>query len=151
MTSYAMLYRTVRSVRVCMEFTFFFVHWPPFLFWPRVFSRGLGCGACRGPACTHGASLGPGRACSGHSKSRELASNHGIAFRRDRANQIHGKPHNRNYQQVSHILLCITARTSGAATLQQKAFPSVAATHKCFCVRVCVRVRVCHRTYQGIQ
>ena len=92
MTSYAMLYRTVRSVRVCMEFTFFFVHWPPFLFWPRVFSRGLGCGACRGPACTHGASLGPGRACSGHSKSRELASNHGIAFRRAIANQAHGNP-----------------------------------------------------------
>ena len=31
-------------------------------------------------------------ACSGRSKSRELASNYGIAFRRARANQAHGNP-----------------------------------------------------------
>ena len=42
--------------------SFFFAHRLPFLFQPRVFSRHLGCGACRGPACTQGARLGPGRA-----------------------------------------------------------------------------------------
>ena len=40
----------------------FFAHRPAFLFWPRVFSRSLGCGARREPACTQGASLRPGRA-----------------------------------------------------------------------------------------
>ena len=39
-------------------------------------------------------------ACSGHSKSRNLARKHGIAFRRARADQAHGKP------PICHILFC---------------------------------------------
>ena len=42
-------------------FIFFFPHRHAFLFWLRVVSRALGCGARRGPACTLGARLGPGR------------------------------------------------------------------------------------------
>ena len=38
-----------------------FTHRQAFLLWPWVFSRALGRGSCRGPACTHGSSLGPGR------------------------------------------------------------------------------------------
>ena len=40
----------------------FFAHWLASLVWRRVSSRALGCGARRGPACNHGANLGPGRA-----------------------------------------------------------------------------------------
>ena len=43
---------------ICMECTFF-AHSHALLFRSRVFSRALGCGARRGPACTHGASFGP--------------------------------------------------------------------------------------------
>ena len=62
-----------------------FAHRRRFLFWPLAFSRALGCGARRVAACTLGASLGPGRGpwrvlCA-FKVTRELASNHGIAFR----------------------------------------------------------------------
>ena len=42
-------------------------------------------------------------ACSGRSKLRNLASNHGIAFRRAIANQAHGKP--TNYYAVGERML----------------------------------------------
>ena len=47
-----------------------------------------------GPPVHHGASVVPGRACSGPSKSRNLARNQAIAFRRAIANQAHVKPTN---------------------------------------------------------
>ena len=67
-----------------------------FLFPPRAFSRALWLRGTQGgrlyttvqvfvPAGLRGA-------CSGRSKSRDLASNHGIAFRRPRAYQAHGNP-----------------------------------------------------------
>ena len=46
---------------ICMKCTFF-AHRAVFLFWPRVFFRALAYWARRGPACTHGASFGPGHA-----------------------------------------------------------------------------------------
>ena len=39
----------------------FFAHRPAFLFQSMLFSRALGREARKGPACTHGSSLGPGR------------------------------------------------------------------------------------------
>ena len=58
-----------------------------------LFSR-LGCGARRGAVCTRRVWV-PGRlrgACSGSSKSQNLASNHGVAFRGARAEQDNEKP-----------------------------------------------------------
>ena len=73
----------------------FSAHQPPCRRPPRVFSRAIGYGVCREPACTLGASLSPGRApCRAlwsRSKSPELTSHHGIAFRPARAS-----PDNRN-------------------------------------------------------
>ena len=54
-------------------------------------SHALGCGARRGAACTPRHNFG----------SRNLASNHGVAFRRARATQDHGNP--------TCQLLCCTA------------------------------------------
>ena len=48
-------------------------------------------------------------ACSRSSKSRELASNHGIAFRRARAEHDNGTPHNKNEKQIfAFSLLCLS-------------------------------------------
>ena len=50
-------------------------------------------GHAGGPPAYHGASLGPGRTpCSGRSKSGNMASNHGVAFRGGRPEQDNGKP-----------------------------------------------------------
>ena len=60
-------------------------------------------------------------ALTGRSKSRGAGSFRGITFRRDRAKQDDGNPHKINdHRRSSHVLLCITARISGAATLQQQ-------------------------------
>ena len=62
-----------------------FAHWQSFVLRPRVVSCVFGCGAPGGAACTIGCEFGPLTgllgASSGGSKSRELAFNHGIAFR----------------------------------------------------------------------
>ena len=136
---------------------FFFAYWPAFLCCPRVFSRALGCGARRGPANTNGASRVPAvlrGACSGSSKSRELVNNHGIAFRRARANQTHGNP-----QAVFLFLVCfafcccveLSATSTKPAlktlyTLTQPRYNSSRAIcfslcdshERCFCLCVCV-------------
>ena len=72
------------------------VLWRSFLFRPRVLPRAPGCEARRG-GCVYTTakvwvSAGIRGACSGRSKSRILVSNHGIDFRRARANQVHGTP-----------------------------------------------------------
>ena len=93
-------------------------------------------------------------ACFGRSESRELASNHGVDFRRARAKQNDGSPHQTNDQYFFlRVLLCITVHTSETSHVTtaslMEAFPFVAATNDASaCVRVCVSV--CHRTYQGV-
>ena len=77
---------------------FFFPEYKIFLLRPRIFSHALGGGARRGAAGTlRRKAWGPaglrGASC-GRSKSRDPASNHGIAFRPARAKQAHGKPTN---------------------------------------------------------
>ena len=72
----------------------FFAQWKPFLFRPQSSSRSRlwgtqGAGVYTRPSL---APAGLRGACSGLSKSRELACNHGIAFRRARATQDNGKP-----------------------------------------------------------
>ena len=63
----------------------FLGHLHPFLRRPWVFSRVLGCGARRGPRMYTTAQVwvpcGHRGAYSGRSKSRNLASHHGVAFR----------------------------------------------------------------------
>ena len=131
----------------------FFAHPQAFLFWPRVFSRALGYRANRGAASTHGVNWAPAGlrgACSERSNASELASKLTIAFPRARANQTHGNPRNRMTSTFLHVLLCITVRTPGAATLQQqpclKLFPLWqqrtmllrVSVNACACVSVCV-------------
>ena len=59
--------------------------------------------------------------CSWTSKSRELASNHGIAFRRARANQAHGKPQ-------SVIFSGFHLSAAGSEALPRQPSKSLAAT-----------------------
>ena len=81
---------------VCLCFVLFFLHSHAFLRRAWVFSRALGCGARRRPACTPRRNLwvpgGLRSACSGRSKLRNMARNHGVAFRGARAEQDNGKP-----------------------------------------------------------
>ena len=128
---------------------YFFAHRRAFLFWPRVCPRALGCGARRGGVCTHGVSLGPGwdpwRALWAF-KSRELARNHGIAFRRGRASQDNGnftvqlflssEPHGNNSRfelslsstatdtamRVWTLLMCVSAACATCVRVRGSAF-----------------------------
>ena len=87
-------------------------------------------------------------ACSGRSKSHELARS------RDRFPPSHSQarrnePTQNNEQQVLHVLLCITTRTSTAASLQ--AFPSSCGSNERYfyrSVRVCVCVRSDRQGYE---
>ena len=90
-----------------------------FLRRPWVFSRALGYGARRGArlnttaqVCVPGGRRG---ACSGRSKLRNLASNHGVAFRGARAEQGNGKP---TCQQVCST--AVKALYLVAATVQEQ-------------------------------
>ena len=59
-------------------------------------------------------------ACSGRSKSRALASNHGIAFRRARGNQAHGIPQTATFCFVfSPLLLSLKKYRSGPHKARQ--------------------------------
>ena len=88
------------SRRRTLLFTNLFLlgHLHAFLRRPYIFSRTLCWGARRGPACTPRRNYkvwAPGGlcgACSGRSKSQNLLSNHGVAFREARAEQDNGKP-----------------------------------------------------------
>ena len=132
-----------------------FVRCPACLVWPRTFSRALGYGARQGPSYVLTAQVwapaGLRGACSGRSKCLELASNHGIAFRQARTNQVHGKPHKSPAGFVC-FAVCNSSRLRGshvttAASLQ--AFPFVAATNDASaCVRACLSVS--HRTYRMV-
>lgn len=78
---------------------FFFVRSGMFFSFGRApFFRALGCGARRtGASARIGASDMPAEvtgACSGRSKSSNLACNHAVAFRPAGAKQAHGKPTN---------------------------------------------------------
>ena len=95
--------RTLRFVRI---YSVLPVCTYKYMFFKKTFARfslaPVGCcsrsrlrGTQGGPPVRHGASLGPGRtrcACSGRSKSRNLACSHGVAFRGARAEQDNGKP-----------------------------------------------------------
>ena len=116
----------------------------------------------KGPECTLGASLGPGRAprrglrgaCSERSKSRDLASNRGIAFRRARANQPYGNPQNKKKKKSVYISLPLFLKYhssrhrigSHGTTAVLQAFPFVSQElwfglcvreHACVCVCMC--------------
>ena len=88
------VFATAVCILLCINV--FFQHVHAFLRCPWVFSRALGCKARRGARLYTTAQVWvPGRlrgACSGRSKSRNLASNHGVAFRRAKAEQDNGKP-----------------------------------------------------------
>ena len=105
-----------------------------------------------GPSVHYGASVSPGRApwraLSGRSKSRDLASIRGIAFRRARANQAHGIP--QMCVCVSPLLLFLKYHSnrqrvgSDGTTTALQAFPLVTATKSASaCGFVSVRVRAC--------
>ena len=90
----------------CMKCTCF-AHWQALLCQPpQVFSRAVGCGARGPPACTlYGATLGPERARRRVLPySCELALFEGIAFRRAKANQDVGNPHEKMASRVSRII-----------------------------------------------
>ena len=133
---------------ICMECTFF-AHSHALLFRSRVFSRALGCGARRGPACTLRSKIGP--------RPGSVASALGVQSRGELAlfvGSLSAKPdlsktmetHTKyvNHGRFSHVLLCITARTSRAATLQQpprfKLFPLW--QQRLMLLRVCACVSV---------
>ena len=84
-------------VRMCI-FTFFFAEYEAFRFRSRVFHRALGMRGMQGTRLYTTLQVwvpgGLRGACSGRSKSRNLASHHGIAFRRARADQANGNPPN---------------------------------------------------------
>ena len=120
---------------------YFFGTFARFLRPPWVFSQLSAAGHAAGPPVNQGASLVPGRApCSaGRSKPRNLASNHGVAFRRAEAEQYNGKPTGR--------LFCSTAVKAPhfvAAMVQPLAhqinvdhyYACVDIAHACLC-RVC--------------
>ena len=84
-------------ILLCTNVCLLFGHLHSFLRRPWVFSLHLGCGGRRGPACTPTTGLvwvpgGLRGSCFGRSKSRNLASSRGVAFRGARAEQDNGKP-----------------------------------------------------------
>ena len=134
----------------------FFAHWRPFLSRPWVFPRALGCGARRGPACTLGASLGPGWTpwcvLLAFKFASDLVSNHRIAFRL-------GEP-SRSMETPNCLLFCFFSffhhcfvlllflkydssprrlGSGGTTAAARQAFPFVTATNaSSACVRACV-------------
>ena len=89
-------------------------------------------------------------ACSGLSKSRELASNHGIAFRRPRANQAHRKPRTVIFSFSTSRCCCLWSTATVAlkrlgsrgTTAALQAYLFVTATNGASAC-VCVSVRMC--------
>ena len=85
-----------RYAYVCVLKIVFFQEYRTFLFRPRVFPSVLGCGARREPAstprCKCGSRPGSVSRALGVQRSRNLARNHGIAFRPARANQACANP-----------------------------------------------------------
>ena len=91
-------------VCVCTKCTFF-AHLHAMLGQPLAFPRALGCGARTGAACTLGASVGPapGSVARALGVSRNLASNHGIAFPRAKSMQDDGNPHRKTNIRTAHF------------------------------------------------
>ena len=97
-------------------------------------------------------------ACSGHSKLRNLASNHGTAFRRVTANQAHRNPHNMYIFRFSPLSAAVSEGPQQPSMARQPRYNSRALrfslcdshsrySHErsfCMCVRERVCVRVCH-------
>ena len=122
-----------------------------------LFSRSRLRGAQGGRAYTTAqvwAPAGLRGARSGHSKSRELASNHGIALRRGRASQDNGNPHfSFDAPLVSHTvtntrfpLLTATDTSMRVWTTTPRVWTvlarvsAVCAPHVCMCAGLCVCV-----------
>ena len=85
------------------------LHFRAFLRHPWVFPRSLGTGARRSPpeqTPQVRALVEVRGTCSGVSKSRKMASNHGEAFRARRAIQVHANPRTgrTNIRRVAHVV-----------------------------------------------
>ena len=105
-------------------------------------SHALGCGARRGAACTPRHNFG----------SRNLASNHGVAFRRARATQDHGNPTCQLLccTAVKASLLCGSHSTTAIAhqvCVDHYACVDIAYACLCYDTYVCVSVGVCGSVY----
>ena len=132
-----------------------FAYCHAFLLRPRVFSRALTAGHAGSPCAHNGARLGPGRApwraiWAFHVAGSWLFTRDRFPPHRTRPKQVDGNPHNRTHHgRFSHDLLCITARTSGAAALQQqprfKLFPLW--QQRAVLLRVCACVCPCVPSY----
>ena len=142
-------------VFVCLCVCFFFLTLARFSPAPvGLFSRSRLWGTQGGRLYTTAQVWGSGgfrSACSGPSKSRHLASNHGVAFRRARAEQENGKPTcfcptdvkalclvAATVQEQSHIKL-VSTTTMRMWTLQC-VLRAMIRVRVCTCVRVCVLV-----------
>ena len=143
----------------------FILEYKTFIFWSLVFSRGLGCGARRGAACTRRCKCGsrPGsmaRALGVRSRGI-LASNHGVAFRRARAEQDNRKPKYQPFCSPSYVRQ--NTRFKISPFLQRRTLLCVCGPVLCvcghcvcvcvlcmcyvwMCVRVCGSVRLCAGT-----
>ena len=105
-------------------------------------------GRARGPPVHHGASVGPAwvrGACSGHSKSRNLASNRGIAFRPARAT-----PETSSKQKITPQQLPMARQPRLTAALQDFSFATtVNGASACgfVSVRVCACVHIASSSY----
>ena len=131
------------------------LHLLAFLRHPWVFSRALGCGARRGAAWYTTAQVwvpgGLRGACSGRSKSRNLASSRGVALRGARAEQDNGKP-----IYIAVLLHCCKALYFAATVQQQSHIKFVWTTtmrvwtlHMRVC-SVCAMIRACVQVRAGL-
>ena len=110
-----------------------------FLRRPWVFSRTVGCGHEGGPPVYHGGSLSPGPlrgACSGRSRSRNLASNHGVALRGDRVEQDDGEPTCRLICSNSVNALYMVAATVKSSRTSILCGPPLSTCGHCICLSV---------------
>ena len=87
-------------------------------------------------------------ACSGRSKSRTLASNRGVAFRGDSAEQDHGKPTcSLPYSMAVKDLYFVAANSSGTPSLCGRRLTALSAcgSHGFFLYLLLLRSHVVHR------
>ena len=157
-------YHILSTLLPCIKSYFSGILTPLFLiFRPRVFSRALGRGAHRTPACTPRCKCGtrPGSVARalGLQMSRNLASNHGIAFRQARAPPGPCQP------QKCHVfsfffspspLLFLKYHgyrqrlgSHGTTTAALPSFSLCDSHERCFCLWVRARVRVIVGSYSA--